>query len=212
MKNLDYYLSLNYHRTVTQDDEGDYIIEVQELRGCVADGKTPNEAVENLREAMKAWLGSRVEAGLEVPEPRAEEDYSGKILVRMAKYLHQRLADQSAREGVSLNQHIVMLLADASARVNAAFTLREELQYFLPVGRRTTNPSQWAAASAAVVMVGTNASQVDPLANEEPFDLCYWGRVVNAAPSRAIYNYKPVPRLGGALLDRNLLDRKKTEA
>ena len=117
MKNLEYYLSLNYHKTVIQDDEGDYIVEVQELPGCVADGKTPNEAFENLREAMKSWLASRMEARLEVPEPRAEEDYSGRILVRMAKFLHRRLVAQSALEGVSLNHYIVTLLTDASARV-----------------------------------------------------------------------------------------------
>jgi antitoxin HicB len=212
MKNLDYYLSLNYHNTVTQDDDGDYIVEVQELPGCVADGETPNEAFENLHEAMKAWLGSRLEAGLEVPEPRAEEDFSGKILVRMARYLHQRLASQSTREGVSLNQHIVVLLADASARVDAAITLRQELQYFWPTGQRAANPYQWPAGSKGIVILGAHASYVDPLANEEPFDLCNWGKTCDLTLSRSMYNYKPAPRVSGALLDRNLPDGKKTEA
>lgn len=115
MKSLEHYLSLNYHKTVTRDEEGDYIVEVEELPGCVADGSTPDEAFVNLDDAMKSWLTSRMDAGLEVPEPRTDE-YSGRILVRMAKSLHRRLAAQSVHEGTSLNQLIVTLLAEGSTR------------------------------------------------------------------------------------------------
>lgn len=114
MRNADYYLSLNYHKRLYQDEEGDWIVEVDDLPGCVADGKTPDEAVENLRDAMTAWIDSRIEAGLEVPEPSVAEEYSGKILVRMPRFLHRRLSLQAKAEGVSLNQYIVSLLVDAS--------------------------------------------------------------------------------------------------
>jgi len=116
-KSLEYYLGLNYRKTVYQDEDGQYIVEIQELPGCVADGSTPNEAFENLREAMKSWLASRLPAGLSVPEPRQEEGYSGRILLRMPKFLHAQLAQQAEWEGASLNQHVVTLLADASARL-----------------------------------------------------------------------------------------------
>jgi predicted RNase H-like HicB family nuclease len=136
MKNLEYYLSLNYHKIVAQDDDGDYIVEVQELPGCAADGKSPNEAFENLREAMTSWLTSRIEAGSEVPEPRADEEYSGRILLRMAKSLHRRLAGQCALEGVSLNQYIVTLLADASSRVEVQVTQKAEVRYYSATERQ----------------------------------------------------------------------------
>lgn len=116
MKTLEYYLTLNYHNTIAKDEDGDYVVEVQELPGCIADGGTPDEAIANLREAMTSWIESRMEAGLSIPEPRSIDEYSGKVLLRMPKSLHCRLAQQAEIEGVSMNQHLVSLLSDASAR------------------------------------------------------------------------------------------------
>jgi antitoxin HicB len=116
MKTLEHYLALNYHYTVSQDEDGDYVAEVQELSGCIADGETANEAIVNLREAMKSWIESRMEAGFSIPEPRSSDEYSGKVLLRMPKSLHRRLAQQAEIEGVSMNQYVVSLLTDASAR------------------------------------------------------------------------------------------------
>jgi antitoxin HicB len=120
MKNLDYYLSLNYRKLVYQDEDGDYIVEVSDLPGCVSDGPTPAEAFENLRGAMSSWITSRIAAGLDVPEPKTVEDYSGRVLLRMPQFLHRRLAEQASTEGASLNQYMVSLLSDGSARVNSA--------------------------------------------------------------------------------------------
>jgi len=117
MSDVNYYLSLNYHKRLYQED-GDWIVEVDDFPGCVADGRTPDEAVENLRHAMKSWIESRVAAGFDIPEPSGMEEYSGKILVRMPRFLHRRLSLQAKAEGVSLNQYLGSLLADASARTN----------------------------------------------------------------------------------------------
>jgi antitoxin HicB len=114
MKTLEQYLSLNYKTSVYRDDDGDFIVEATDLPGCVADGKTPNEAFENLRKAMRSWIGSRIEAGLDVPEPRSAGDFSGRVLLRMPRYLHQRLSAQAESEGTSLNQYMVSLLSQAS--------------------------------------------------------------------------------------------------
>lgn len=121
MKTVEHYLQLNYRSSVYRDDEGDFIIEVDDLPGCVTHGRSPDEAFRNLEEAKRAWVESRLAAGLEVPEPRQIEDYSGKVLLRMPRSLHRRLAEQSAAEGVSLNQYIVSLLSYASAG-NRAFS------------------------------------------------------------------------------------------
>jgi antitoxin HicB len=115
MKPLDHYLSLKYRTSVYQDDEGDYIAEVDDLPGCVADGQTPDEAFANLEEAKRSWMESRRAAGLEIPEPRKLEKFSGKVLVRMPRFLHRRLSQQASTEGISLNQYVVSLLSQASA-------------------------------------------------------------------------------------------------
>jgi antitoxin HicB len=120
MKNLDYYLSLNYRKTLYRDEDGDWVVEVNDLPGCAADGKTSGEALQNLDSAMRSWIESRLAAGLDVPEPRENGGYSGRILLRMPRSLHQRLASQAQNESVSLNQYLVTLLADGSSLRNWA--------------------------------------------------------------------------------------------
>jgi predicted RNase H-like HicB family nuclease len=116
MKSLKDYLALNYRVTLYRDEEGDYIAEIGDLQGCVAHGSTSAEALESLERAKEVWMESRLTAGLEIPEPRATENYSGKMLLRMPRYLHQRLSQQAAVEGVSLNQYVVSLLSEAAAK------------------------------------------------------------------------------------------------
>ncbi len=54
------------------------------------------------------------DSGRYIPIPTTETDYSGKLLLRMPKYLHRRLAETSSREGVNLNQYILFLLSNAN--------------------------------------------------------------------------------------------------
>jgi antitoxin HicB len=117
MKNLKKYLALSYRTALYKDEDGDYIAEIGDLQGCVAHGPTPSAALKSLDEAKKVWMESRLAAGLEIPEPKRIEDYSGKLLVRMPRHLHQRLSEQAIVEGVSLNQHLVALLSEAMGRV-----------------------------------------------------------------------------------------------
>lgn len=119
MRSIEDLLKLDYRISLSRDEEGDYFATVDELPGCMADGRTPNKAVENLREAMKSWMASRAAAGLEIPEPRDTADYSGRILVRMPKSLHRKLSVAAAGEGISLNQHIVSTLSEACGRASA---------------------------------------------------------------------------------------------
>ena len=120
MSKLDHYLALNYHKRLYQDDEGDWIVEIDDLPGCMADGRTPDEAIANSREAMRSWMESRISSGLDIPEPSIAEDYSGRILLRMPKYVHRRLAIQAQREGSSLNQYIVSLLSYGCAQIRSS--------------------------------------------------------------------------------------------
>ena len=210
MKNLEYYLSLNYHKIVAQDDDGDYIVEVQELPGCAADGKSPNEAFENLREAMTSWLTSRIEAGSEVPEPRADEEYSGRILLRMAKSLHRRLAGQCALEGVSLNQYIVTLLADASSRVEVQVTQKAEVRYYSATERQ--DPISYYFDRFQTLHGGTRpASVASPQDwNCQPSESVF--QIMNLVLSEAEstqYN-RSSPR--GLLANTSFLNSKKREA
>jgi antitoxin HicB len=121
MKDLKYYMSQNYRKTITEE-EGVFFVEVPDLPGCVADGDTPNEAFNNIREAMEAWVTSRLAAGLPVPEPRSASSFSGKFVVRVPKSLHRQLSEQAEQEVISLNQYVVSILSKAAGGNEATET------------------------------------------------------------------------------------------
>lgn len=114
-KPLEYYLGLRYPVTLVPEAEGGYTATINDLPGCVSVGETAEEAVEMIEDARRLWLEVAYEHGDEIPLPSTEREYGGRVLVRMPPRLHRRLLEQAEAEGVSLNQHIVTLLAEASA-------------------------------------------------------------------------------------------------
>jgi antitoxin HicB len=112
-KNLDYYLRLPYTRELIPEPEGGWFVRVKELPGCMSQGDSPDEALQMIQEALRAWLEVELENGTAIPEPRADEEFSGKFVVRVPKSLHRKLSDSAEQEGVSLNQFINTALAEA---------------------------------------------------------------------------------------------------
>jgi antitoxin HicB len=100
-----------YRKVISGDADEGFLIEVPDLPGCMTAGETMEEAVSMLPEAMAAWLESVLDRGLPVPEPTVIPEYSGRVLVRMPKTLHQQLIERAEAEGVSANQLAVALLA-----------------------------------------------------------------------------------------------------
>lgn len=47
-----------------------YLAEVPELAGCMADGATYREAVENAEQIIAQWLETAKELGRDIPEPK----------------------------------------------------------------------------------------------------------------------------------------------
>jgi predicted RNase H-like HicB family nuclease len=47
-----------------------YLAEVPELAGCIADGATYREAVENAEQVIAEWLETAKELGRNIPEPK----------------------------------------------------------------------------------------------------------------------------------------------
>ena len=111
-RSLEEYLDLPYAIALTRGEgEEPWLATVDELQGCEARGRTPEEAAHRVQEAMGAWLATALEQGRPVPEPRAAA--SGRLLVRMPRSLHAELTRAAAREGVSLNQFISSALSAA---------------------------------------------------------------------------------------------------
>jgi predicted RNase H-like HicB family nuclease len=53
-----------------------YLVEVPELVGCMADGKSYQEAVKNAELVVQEWIDTAVELGREVPKPKGRLLYA----------------------------------------------------------------------------------------------------------------------------------------
>lgn len=104
------------------DEDGGFIAIAPDLPGCSAFGKTQGEALAELQDAISGWVEAARAVGNPVPKPSPKpepEHYSGKLVLRLPRSLHAKLATAAKQDGVSLNQHLLHLLADASARSEA---------------------------------------------------------------------------------------------
>ena len=76
-------------------------------------GETPDQALKSLMEIGEDILNDYKNRGISLPEPsREEEDFSGRVLLRMPKYLHARLNREASLNNISLNSYIVSVLSD----------------------------------------------------------------------------------------------------
>jgi antitoxin HicB len=116
---LDHYMSLPYTFELQHVPEEGWFVRVKELRGCMSQGDTAEEAMAMIQEAMALWLEVSLEDGLPIPEPRPEDDYSGKFVVRVPRSLHRELVENAEQEGVSLNQYVNVALAHSVGRPTA---------------------------------------------------------------------------------------------
>ncbi len=61
----DYAINIFY-----DEEDGDYIAVVPDLKGCSAFGETPEDALREIQIAKQLWLDSAREHGDPIPEPR----------------------------------------------------------------------------------------------------------------------------------------------
>ncbi len=51
-----------------RDDDGYWVVECPSLKGCISQGKTKEEALLNIKEAITGYIAALEEDGLPVPE------------------------------------------------------------------------------------------------------------------------------------------------
>lgn len=127
-RDLSYYLSLNYRYELEADPEdGGFFASHPELPGCFAQGETADEAIEELDAAREVWLEVRLQDGLPIPEPREEDEFSGKLTLRLPPSLHRSLSEQAAQEQTSLNSWITLVLAERQAKIETVAAVETKL-------------------------------------------------------------------------------------
>lgn len=133
---LKHFLGLEYPFNVLADPDGGYVITFPDLRGCATQVEAIDEIPSAADEARRLWIETEYEAGEDIPLPSYPEEHSGKLNLRLPRSLHGELARAAGHDGVSLNQYIVMLLAQG-------------------VGRRETKPERHLQAVSSRRRTGT---------------------------------------------------------
>ncbi len=117
MKTFEEYMKLPYKLEIVPDsEESGFVASYPELPGCITCGSTIADAVNNAEDAKKAWLLSAIEEHITIAEPESAQSYSGQFKLRIPKTLHKTLVEDSKKEGISMNQYCVYLLAKNSEK------------------------------------------------------------------------------------------------
>ncbi len=115
-----------------EEDGGGYLATVPELPGCISDGETYEEALQNVQDSIEAWIDTAKHRGQKIPEPyiyQESDRYSGKFIIRIPKELHKELAESAEEQGISLNQLVLCYLSKQAGKEEAK---KEGLAYKYP--------------------------------------------------------------------------------
>lgn len=115
-------------RHLTAEEGGGYLIEYPDLPGCMSDGESIEEAINNGIDAVECWIAAAKEAGHDVPQPGELEKQSGKWVQRVPKSIHLCLVKKAKQEGVSLNTLVVAILAEGVGK-HKTHSHRRKLQH-----------------------------------------------------------------------------------
>ena len=138
-------------RRITENGETFFKATVAELPHLATYEDTPQEAYEVLIDDIEALHASSIGLNHPFPEPNEELAHSGRITLRLSKSLHQTLDSQAKAENVSLNLHIVTLLAKGVTTADVVKQVGIEVR---AVAR--------AAITTAALMRGEEANGIYP--------------------------------------------------
>ncbi len=100
-----------YVKRLMSDPSGGYTVTVQEFPGCVAEGDTAEEALENFDKVAESWVRVSLMSGREIRDPVDFDGCSGKIALRIPRSLHREVAELAELEGSSINQVLTAAIA-----------------------------------------------------------------------------------------------------
>lgn len=124
-------LDARYVRRLMPDPSGGFTATIHELPGCIAEGDTAEQALEQLESVAHSWMASATANGYPITPPIDYEGASGKIALRISRRLHQLAAERAALEGVSLNQFIGNALASYLGQQDGMRHLAKQLEHAL---------------------------------------------------------------------------------
>ncbi|RQD66464.1 type II toxin-antitoxin system HicB family antitoxin [Campylobacter hepaticus] len=104
-KDINYYLNLPYKINLVKLDDGDYFAEfddkgLNKLVLMAGDGKTPNEAIQDLKDAFACYLEEALAKNEFIPEPM-QKDKSKNLAITLKNSLVDEIDFYSKKMGLS---------------------------------------------------------------------------------------------------------------
>lgn len=65
---------MRYRVVIEQDEDGWFVVTCPALPGCVSQGQSRAEALENMKDAVRLFVGSLRKHGDPVPSPSTDEE------------------------------------------------------------------------------------------------------------------------------------------
>lgn len=151
MKTSDAY-NANYTFNIFWSEEDEAFIAIcSDFPGVSAFGETEEQALAEVKIALKLAIETYKEEGWELPKSRVLDAYSGQMRIRFPKSLHAMLAEQAEREGVSINT----LVVNYTAQGIGMDAIRNELPKTVKSFRNDAKKRRRTSQSEAEMSTGT---------------------------------------------------------
>ena len=108
-KKIQKYVNMPWSFTVEQE-EGYFVVSVNELPGICTDAKTIHEAMKGIKEAIAAAIELYLDQGKEIPIPISKTKFKGKIAYRTSPKRHYRIAKAAQQKQKSLSKMLDILV------------------------------------------------------------------------------------------------------
>jgi len=64
---------MKFRTIIEQDEDGNYVVQCPALPGCISEGKTREEALTNIKDAIEGYMASLKKHNEPIPPPIEEE-------------------------------------------------------------------------------------------------------------------------------------------
>ena len=118
-----------------EEEGGGFLAAYPDLPGCLSDGETREEALENAKDAFNAWMTVQRERGVEIPEPGSSA--------------------QAVRQKIDKLMSVIKTLADYNELAEGRI---EDLEAQLEMAVKQLS-RDWTGSSALIAHVGLRQSR-----------------------------------------------------
>lgn len=84
---------------LTEEDGGGYVAMFPDLPGCMSDGDTPRQAVDNAMDALAGWMEVQQARGVEIPQPGSAADRATSKIKSLLDALRTAIEYADAADG-----------------------------------------------------------------------------------------------------------------